>query len=105
MTVRLVARPRLVELMNARWERRAVLVVAGPGFGKSVLLSQMMAENALAPRGTDVLVTASAADRSPTHFLRRIAAAAGLDRPPSNRAVSAGWLLAELARQWPLGVC
>ena len=58
MTVRLVARPRLVELMNSRWERRAVLLVAGPGFGKSVLLSQMTAENALAPRGTDIFVGA-----------------------------------------------
>ena len=105
MTVRLVARPRLVELTNARWERRAVLVVAGPGFGKSVLLSQMMAENALAPRGTDILVGATPADRSPAHFLRRIAASAGIDHAPTTRPVSAAWLLAELGRRWPLGVC
>jgi LuxR family transcriptional regulator, maltose regulon positive regulatory protein len=104
ITVHLVARPRLVELIGARWQLRVVLLVAGPGFGKSVLVSQAMRENLLAPRGVDVFVGFTAADRSPAHVLRGIADSAGIEtaRP---QAMCVDWLLAELARRWPLGVC
>src|SRR5215207_1246385 len=106
MTQHLVARPRLVELMHERWHRRVVLVVGGPGFGKSVLLAQAMAENALAPRGTDVLVRCTEADSSPTHVLRHIADAAGIASTQLPTALAAtGWLVSELARRWPLGMC
>ena len=70
-----------------------------------MLLSQTMAENVLAPRGTDIFVGTSAADRSPAHLLRRIAESAGIEGPRTNKPSSADWLLAELSRRWPLGVC
>ena len=84
----MVARPRLVELLGARWEQRAVTVVAGPGFGKSVLLAQAMAENGLAARGTDILVACTAADSCPDHFIARLAASVGA-RGSSTHAILA----------------
>ena len=53
---RLLVRPRLLELAGERWTRRVVTLVAGPGFGKSVLLAQLSAENRLAPRGAELVV-------------------------------------------------
>jgi ATP/maltotriose-dependent transcriptional regulator MalT len=103
---RLILRPRLVEPMAMRWSRRLVVVVAGPGFGKSVLLAQAAAENNLAPRGVDVMVRCTDADAAPGHLVRRIAEAIG---PPAaaadQSAVSSERLFAELSRRWPLGVC
>ncbi len=102
MARRLVARPRLVELLASRWQTRAVVITAGPGFGKSVLLAEAMAENTLAPRGVDVLVTCTAADRSPAHLLSRIVGEAGLEAVPTRPTVE--WVAHALGSRWPLGV-
>src|SRR5262249_46059298 len=101
----LIQRPRLVELMAARWSRRVVVVVAGPGFGKSVLLAQAAAENGLAPRGVDVMVRCTDADAAPGHLVRRIADAIGVRAATDLSPVSFARLFAELSRRWPLGVC
>jgi DNA-binding SARP family transcriptional activator len=93
-----------VELAAKRWSHRVVTVVAGPGFGKSVLVAQATAENALAPRGAEVVIACTPADRSSAHFLGRLAVAIDpVDRGRS--APTADRLLAELARRWPMGVC
>src|SRR4051812_37718373 len=47
-------RPRLLALLQERWQRRLPAVVAGPGFGKTTLLAQALAENRLAPLGRDL---------------------------------------------------
>jgi hypothetical protein len=83
----LILRPRLVELMTARWCRRLVVVVAGPGFGKSVLLAQAAAENNLARRGVDVMVRCTDADAGPGHLARRIAEAIGLPEATDRSTV------------------
>jgi LuxR family transcriptional regulator, maltose regulon positive regulatory protein len=57
-----VVRPRLLEAIQGRFDRRVTALVAGPGFGKSILLGQAVAENQLAPRGIDVWVGCSADD-------------------------------------------
>jgi LuxR family transcriptional regulator, maltose regulon positive regulatory protein len=57
-----VVRPRLLEVMQGRFDRRVTALVAGPGFGKSTLLGQAVAENQLAPRGVDVWVECSPDD-------------------------------------------
>ena len=46
-------RPRLLALLQDRWQRRLTAVVAGAGFGKTTLLSQAVAENRLTPLGRD----------------------------------------------------
>ena len=50
----MLLRRRLLAQLQARWQRRLVSVVAGPGFGKTVLLAQAVEENRLAPRGVDL---------------------------------------------------
>jgi LuxR family maltose regulon positive regulatory protein len=57
-----VVRPRLLDAMQGRFERRVTALVAGPGFGKSTLLAQALAENQLSPRGIDVWLGCSADD-------------------------------------------
>ena len=98
-------RPRLLELMTARWCRRVVVVVAGPGFGKSILLTQAAVENDLAPRGVDVMVRCTEADAAPGHLTRRIADVIGLRGASDRSTLLPEQLLAELSRRWPLGVC
>ena len=50
----LLPRPRLVEALQGRWERRVTAVVGGAGLGKTTVLAQAVADNALAPRGQDL---------------------------------------------------
>ncbi|MGI9030394.1 MAG: BTAD domain-containing putative transcriptional regulator [Ilumatobacteraceae bacterium] len=69
---RLLVRPRLLELMAERWTRKVVCVVAGTGFGKSVLLAQAGRENRLAPRGVELTVAGPDRDRSPVSWLDRL---------------------------------
>ena len=106
---RLLLRSRLLELAGERWTRRVVTLVAGPGFGKSVLLAQLSGENRLAPRGTELAIACTGSDGSPTAFLGRLAealdaAVGGTDRT-APAPIGPGALLSELARRWPLGVC
>ena len=84
---RLLLRSRLLELAGERWTRRVVTLVAGPGFGKSVLLAQLSAENRLAPRGAELVVACTGSDGSPAAFLGRLAEA--LDQAV-ERAAAAG---------------
>ena len=105
---RLLLRSRLLELAGERWTRRVVTLVAGPGFGKSVLLAQMSGENRLAPRGAELVVSCAGSDGSPAAFLSRLADA--LDHAVGAASggpalIGPGALLAELARRWPLGIC
>jgi LuxR family transcriptional regulator, maltose regulon positive regulatory protein len=51
-----LVRPRLLEVLASRFDRRLTLVQAGPGFGKTTLLTQALHEHALSPIGTDVFV-------------------------------------------------
>jgi LuxR family transcriptional regulator, maltose regulon positive regulatory protein len=105
VTRRLIARPQVVRLLNERWRHRAVVLTAGPGFGKSVALAEAVAENAMAPRGADVLVECTPGDHRPGSLLRRIAAAAGVDMPRALPADAVTWLLGRIARRWPREAC
>jgi LuxR family maltose regulon positive regulatory protein len=51
---RFLERPRLLRRLAARFEHRATIVLAGPGFGKTSLLVQAHKDNALSPRGIDL---------------------------------------------------
>jgi len=86
----IITRPRLIEHLSQRWSRRVTSIVAGPGFGKSILLAQAMRENEVAPRGDDVLIECTTADRSSQHFLERVAmgiSALGCARPAEHLCV------------------
>lgn len=73
--VGLIERPRLVERLGERFERRLSVVVAGAGYGKTTLLAQALRDNALDPRGLDAWVQVSALDRTPAHLLAALATA------------------------------
>jgi hypothetical protein len=49
----------LLALLHGRWRRRVVTVVAGPGFGKTVLLGQAVQEHALRAHGVDLVLDAA----------------------------------------------
>jgi LuxR family transcriptional regulator, maltose regulon positive regulatory protein len=60
----LMLRPRLLGILQSRFRTRMTTVTSGPGFGKTSLLAQALAENRLAPRGTDVWITCRPEDNA-----------------------------------------
>src|SRR5215467_13346533 len=74
-------RPRLIRLMLARFDRRLVALRSGPGFGKTTLLGQAVAENALSPRGVDVWLTCGPHHRAGLTLASDLVAALGLEDP------------------------
>jgi DNA-binding SARP family transcriptional activator len=70
----LVVRDRLLDELGHRFDRRLTVVRAGPGFGKTTLLTHAIVENALDPVGTDVWMQLFEQDRRPDHFVAGLAA-------------------------------
>ena len=64
--------------MGTRWERRLVSVVAGPGFGKTVLLATAAATEAGSSARVDVWLTCEPADAEAEHLLAGLVVASGL---------------------------
>lgn len=71
----LVPRPRLVALLAGRFERRLTVVVAGAGYGKTTLLAQAVEENRFDPRGRDIWLQVTEADRTPAYLVAALAEA------------------------------
>ena len=71
----LLTRPRLLRSLTGRWQHRVTSVTGGPGLGKTTLLAQAIAENKLAPRGTDVWVGIERQDADADRLARVVAAA------------------------------
>lgn len=65
----LISRPRLIQLLRRRFEERLMVLSAGVGFGKTVLLGQAIQENRLERFGRDVWLQTSELDRDPAHLL------------------------------------
>jgi LuxR family maltose regulon positive regulatory protein len=72
-----LTRPRLLRSLAKRWDRPLTLVIGGPGFGKTTLLAQAIAENRLAPRGDDVWLGLDSDDGDPEVLGRDLARAIG----------------------------
>lgn len=81
MRERALLRPRLVLAVQGRWERRATVVVAGAGFGKSTLLAQAIEESALAPDRCDVSVRLEPSHASAARLATSLLAQLGADPP------------------------
>ena len=83
----LLLRPRLLTTLQQRFERRLTTLVAGPGFGKTSLLAQAVAENRLSPRGVDAWVSCQPEDSVASTLAQRLLAAIeGTDPPRSVEA-------------------
>lgn len=102
----LAVRDRLVQLLERRWDHPVVAVVAGPGFGKSTVLSQAVAANALAPRGEDRWLQCEPADAVGSHFAAGIARAVGFEDEALRHDIDAilDGVLEHVERTWPLGL-
>ena len=51
----LVPRTRLLEALRSRFDRPLTVLVGGPGFGKTTVLTQSLLDNRLDNLGTDVV--------------------------------------------------
>lgn len=74
---RLVPRPRVVALLNRRFDTPIVAMVARAGFGKSTALYQAVAANQADPVGSDVMVPLSRRLRAPEALVRALATSLG----------------------------
>jgi LuxR family transcriptional regulator, maltose regulon positive regulatory protein len=97
----MVERPRLVRTLRRRFDVAVTTVVAGPGFGKSVLLSQALNDNRATPRGHDLFLSCEPGDAHTTSLLGDLAEVAGVDL----RGDDGTDLLLPLAQRWPGGLC
>ena len=61
-------RARLLHVLDQRWRKRLITVTAGPGFGKTTLLSQAVAENTRQPAGIDSYLACRPADSDAEHL-------------------------------------
>jgi ATP/maltotriose-dependent transcriptional regulator MalT/DNA-binding SARP family transcriptional activator len=66
-------------VLLGRWEHRVTVVVGGPGFGKTTLVSQALAENRLTPRGEDVWIGLDPVDADDRSLAAAVSRALALD--------------------------
>jgi LuxR family transcriptional regulator, maltose regulon positive regulatory protein len=97
-----LVRPRLMSALAQRWDRRLTLVIGGPGFGKSTVLAQAMAENRLAPYGTDHWVSCIAGDNDALSLCQAIGHALYL---PGLAMINSADDLVGAVRNLPPGTC
>jgi ATP/maltotriose-dependent transcriptional regulator MalT len=64
--------------MRSRWDRRLVVVVAGPGFGKTALLVGAMARDVGGSGHRDVWLSCEPADEAADHLTAGLVGALGL---------------------------
>jgi DNA-binding SARP family transcriptional activator len=76
-----ILRPRLLSRLQSRFDRPLTAVVAAAGFGKTTLLGQAVAENALSPIGEDRWLTCQRGDDALSFLATDVFAAVGLSRP------------------------
>ncbi|MEM7409049.1 MAG: BTAD domain-containing putative transcriptional regulator [Myxococcota bacterium] len=75
----LIARPRLLEILDGRFERRVTFVQAGAGFGKTTLLAQAIEENLEEPVGLDVWLSCGPDDHLLAGFAAGLRGAVGAE--------------------------
>ncbi len=89
-------RPRLLLAVQGRWDRLATAVVAGAGFGKTTLLAQAVAENAIAPAGLDVPVRLEPGHASAMRLAARLLEGLGAGPPELAAAEDLAGLIVDV---------
>ena len=97
-----IVRSAVLDRLEGRWDHPVTTVVAGAGFGKSVLLGQAMRANRARPRGVEGYVTAGPTARAPERLAASVEAAFGA--PDGGRGTPLDRLYAVFADQAPLDV-
>jgi LuxR family transcriptional regulator, maltose regulon positive regulatory protein len=78
----LLRRSQLLRRLDARWDKRITLLLAGAGFGKTSLLAQAVEENRQAPRGDDRWFGCGPGDTDPVRLAEGLAMALDAELPP-----------------------
>jgi LuxR family maltose regulon positive regulatory protein len=91
----LIVRPRLLDRLHTRFERRLTAVVAPAGFGKTTLLAQAVQENTLSPLGEDRWLTCQRDDTALSFLGAGAFAAVGLTTPVPDDPREAAVTVAE----------
>ncbi len=99
-----VLRPRLLRVLNRRFDVRLVTVAAGAGIGKTTLLSQAVEENRLDPHGRDVWLSLERADSSASTLAGSILRALGRPTEP-HRVTTADDICDAIWDETPTPVC
>lgn len=63
-----IPRPRLLEVLAGRFDRRLTILEAPSGFGKTTLLAQAVEDNLVEPSGSDVWLGCASTDESAEEF-------------------------------------
>ncbi|MEM9514662.1 MAG: hypothetical protein AAGA42_07350, partial [Actinomycetota bacterium] len=92
------ARPRLLELILARWEHRVTGIVAGPGFGKTTLIS---AAAARAPTGSRDVVVGVHAGETAESLAMRVAQGVEFDENVAREGPTVEAIVDRVARHAP----
>lgn len=101
-----VPRPRLVQCLEKRWDHPVTLVVAGPGFGKTTALAQVVRAHLGAPRGIDAWVSCEAAHEDPVRLAHALLDALSAGPVPDRRVAPGARDVVEAVTRWaPLEVC
>ncbi len=96
-----LSRPRLLTVLDGRFERRLTIVTAGAGFGKTTLLRQALDRNREDQSGQDRWLSCRPVDDRPAEFASALRRAVGC-RPGDSDPVEA--VCDELWRQSPAEV-
>lgn len=103
----LVLRSRLLSDLARRFETRLTTIVAGPGFGKTVLLAQALDQNDMVTIGQDRWVGCNEADQNPAVFGATILKALGAEcslRQPDSADLIADLIIEAVWAQAPFDV-
>src|SRR5512144_2853268 len=94
-----LSRPRLLAVLQRRFEAPVITVAAGAGFGKTTLLVQALAENRLVSRGQDLWLTCQRGDAAASRLASGLFAALKLaGTAPEGPEEAAAAVVAELWR-------
>ena len=97
-----VARLRLIESLETRFNHPLSTVVAGAGFGKTTALAQAFRANLASPRGVDAWVACEAADGEDRRLASAIVSALGSSTPVDEPLES---VLSAMRALAPVDVC
>ena len=91
-----MVRPRLLRWLRRRFSTPVTVVVAPAGFGKTTLLAQAVAENRMAPIGTDCWLACSAEHVAGSYLAEGLCQAIGVESPGTldgavDKIVEAMW--------------
>lgn len=79
-----IDRPRLVQLLNGRFEHRLTTLVAAAGYGKTTALALAVESNRHDPLGDDVWLGATSSDGGGSNLLSGLAVALGAEPDPDD---------------------